>query len=380
MINTPLHLVSEQPSTQILSFNCVSCIGETSIGVCTHIQNVVGPKFCPERTSAFPEGAMENLISEQPIQKTELKSRARIVVLLPCYNEEIAVAKCIREFATALPGARILVFDNNSKDKTAEVAVAAGAEVRKESRQGKGNVVRRMFADIDADVYVMADGDATYDATAAPAMIDMLLRDNLDMVVGCRTHNEINAYRRGHRFGNMMLTSVLAWMFGRQFTDILTGYRVFSRRFVKSFPMLSSGFEIETEITVHALEIRAAVGEVLTTYAARPAGSASKLSTYRDGFRILGAMVSLFRQERPAQFYGLIAAALATIALALSIPLLATYIETGLVPRFPTAILATGLMLLAALNVVCGVILDTVTRGRREAKRLAYLSYTSLRG
>ena len=304
----------------------------------------------------------------------------RVAVLLPCYNEEAAVAQCVKSFACALPSARIFVFDNNSKDKTAEVASAAGAEVRREHRQGKGNVVRRMFADIDADIYVMADGDATYDASSVSTMVSLLVRDNLDMVVGCRTLDDSEAFRRGHRFGNKMLTSVLAWMFGRQFSDILSGYRVFSRRFVKSFPSLSGGFEIETEITVHALEIKAAVGEVLTKYVARPAGSASKLNTYRDGRKILSAMISLFRQERPAIFYGVLAGVLGAVAMGLSIPLLLTYLETGLVPRLPTAILATGLILLAALSMVCGLILDTVTRGRREAKRLAYLSFPAVRG
>jgi glycosyltransferase involved in cell wall biosynthesis len=302
-----------------------------------------------------------------------------IAVLLPCYNEELAVGKCVRDFQQALPAARVFVFDNNSKDKTIEVASAAGAEVRREPRQGKGNVVRRMFADIDADIYVMADGDATYDASAAPGMIQLLLKNNLDMVVGCRTSDVQDAYRPGHRFGNAVLTGTLAWMFGRQFTDILSGYRVFSRRFVKSFPALSGGFEIETEITVHALELRAPVGELITQYGARPSGSVSKLNTYRDGIRILLTMVSLFRQERPALFYGVIATALSAFSVVLAIPLVLTYAETGLVPRLPTAVLTTGMMLLAALSAVCGLILDTVTRGRREARRLAYLSLPSAR-
>lgn len=299
----------------------------------------------------------------------------RIAVLLPCYNEEAAIAQTVAGFRAVLPDAEIYVYDNNSGDRTAEVARAAGAIVRTERMQGKGHVVRRMFADIDADVYVMADGDATYEAAAAPAMIAQLIEERLDMIVGAR-HSEVEAaYRRGHRFGNVMLTTMLAWAFGRSFSDILSGYRVFSRRFVKSFPVLSTGFEIETEISVHALEMQLPVAEVMTAYAARPAGSISKLSTYSDGWRILKTIAMLFRFERPLLFFGSVAAVLAAVSVILAIPLVITFFETGLVPRFPTAILATGLMILAALNGFCGLILDTVVRGRREVRRLAYLSY-----
>lgn len=298
---------------------------------------------------------------------------ARIAVILPCYNEEAAIGTTVRAFRAALPQATVYVYDNNSRDRTVEVARAAGAVVRSERMQGKGHVVRRMFADVDADVYVMADGDATYDATMAPVLVAKLVDEDLDMVVGSRRSQIELAYRRGHRFGNRMLTGMLTQLFGRSFTDILSGYRVFSRRFVKSFPVLSSGFEIETEISVHALELRMPVGEVETDYVARPEGSESKLSTYRDGIRILRTILSLYRVERPTLFFGAIAAALSLVSVGLVIPLFVTYLETGLVPRFPTAILATGLMILAFLNFFSGIILDTVTRGRREVRRLAYL-------
>ena len=298
----------------------------------------------------------------------------KIAVLLPCYNEEAAIAQTVAGFRTVLPDADIYVYDNNSTDQTREVAAAAGAIVRTERMQGKGNVVRRMFADVDADVYVMADGDATYEAAAVPAMIAQLVNEQLDMVVGSRRSEVEAAYRRGHRFGNAMLTTMLAWAFGRSFSDILTGYRVFSRRFVKSFPVLSAGFEIETEISVHALEMRMPVAEVVTAYAARPEGSVSKLSTYSDGWRILRTIAMLFRFERPLLFFGSVAGLLALAAVMLAAPLVMTFIETGLVPRFPTAILVTGLIILAALNGFCGLILDTVVRGRREVRRLAYLA------
>lgn len=298
----------------------------------------------------------------------------RIAVLLPCYNEERAIAQTIAAFAAALPTATVYVYDNNSRDRTVAVALENGATVRSETMQGKGNVVRRMFADVEADVYVLADGDATYDAAAAPGMVALLKRDNLDMIVGSRKSEVELAYRRGHRFGNRVLTGLLTTLFGRSFTDILSGYRVFSRRFVKSFPVLSSGFEIETEISVHALELRMPVAEVLTNYAARPEGSESKLSTYRDGFRIMNTMLTLFRLERPLLFFGAAGLVLLLLALILVIPLTITYLETGLVPRFPTAMLAIGLVILASLSFFAGLILDTVVRGRREVRRLAYLS------
>jgi glycosyltransferase involved in cell wall biosynthesis len=298
----------------------------------------------------------------------------KIAVLLPCYNEEAAIAQTVAGFRAVLPDADIYVYDNNSSDRTREVAATAGAIVRAERMQGKGHVVRRMFADVDADIYLMADGDATYEAAAAPAMIAQLIDEQLDMVVGARRSEIEAAYRRGHRFGNAVLTNLLAWTFGRSFSDILTGYRVFSRRFVKSFPLLSVGFEIETEISVHALEMRMPVAEVVTAYAARPEGSVSKLSTYTDGWRILRTIAMLFRFERPLLFFGSVAALLALVAIVLAIPLVMTFLDTGLVPRFPTAVLATGLMIVAVLNGFAGLILDTVVRGRREVRRLAYLA------
>ena len=304
-----------------------------------------------------------------------MATRMKIAVLLPCYNEETAIVQTVAGFRAALPDAKIYVYDNNSSDRTVDVARAAGAVVRTERMQGKGNVVRRMFADIDADVYVMADGDATYEAAAAPTLIARLVDEKLDMVVGARKSEVDDAYRRGHRLGNKMLTGMLTQVFGRSFTDILSGYRVFSRRFVKSFPVLSAGFEIETEISVHALELKMPTAEVVTAYAARPEGSVSKLSTYSDGWRILRTIAMLARFERPLAFFGFSGLVFAMMAIFLSIPLVLTYLQTGQVPRFPTAILATGLMILAFLNFFAGLILDTVVRGRREVRRLAYLQY-----
>lgn len=297
----------------------------------------------------------------------------RIAVLLPCFNEEIAIDTVVRDFRTVLPEAAIYVFDNNSSDRTSAVAEAAGAIVRHVPLQGKGNVVRRMFADVDADAYVLADGDDTYHAASAPKMIAALFAGNLDMVVGRRVTDEAAAYRTGHRFGNWLLTEFLARLLGRAFTDILSGYRVFSRRFAKSFPALATGFETETELTVHALELRMPIAEIDTPYKSRPEGSTSKLHTYRDGFRILLTILKLFRQERPMAFFGGLGTGLCLAALLLSIPLFMTYSQTGLVPRFPTAILAMGMMLAGFLSVACGLILDTVTRGRQEMKRLIYL-------
>ena len=303
------------------------------------------------------------------------QQQPRIAVLLPCYNEEAAIAATVGGFRAALPTATIYVYDNNSRDRTRELAAKAGAVVRSETQQGKGNVVRRMFADVDADVYVMADGDLTYDPKSAPAMVDMLVAEQLDMVVGTRKHEQAEAYRGGHVLGNKLFTGLLAGLFGRSFTDIFSGYRVFSRRFVKSFPVLSSGFEIETEMSVHALELRMPVGEVETSYGARPDGSQSKLSTYSDGWRILKTIGTLYRVERPTLFYGLIGLLLLVLALILGEPLVVTYIHTGLVPRFPTAILVTGMTIIAVLCFFTGLILDTVTRGRREVRRLAYLAH-----
>jgi glycosyltransferase involved in cell wall biosynthesis len=301
-------------------------------------------------------------------------AEVRVAVLVPCFNEEAAVATVVADFRNALPSAKIFVYDNNSGDRTAEVARAAGAEVRSERRQGKGHVVRRMFADIDADIYVLVDGDATYDANSAPRMIEKLKSDHLDMVVGFRIDQSEAAYRPGHRTGNLMLTGFLTSVFGEAFNDILSGYRVFSRRFVKSFPVLSDGFEIETELSVHALELALPVAEIETPYYARPAGSFSKLNTWRDGFRILGTILKLYRSEKPLRFFTAMGIFLMLVSVGLAIPVIVTYLEQGLVPRLPTAVLSMGLAIMAVLAVSSGLVLDTVTRGRREMKLLAYLA------
>jgi glycosyltransferase involved in cell wall biosynthesis len=314
---------------------------------------------------------MERLDSAPPAMTT---AALRVAVLVPCFNEEAAVATVVADFRKALPAAEIFVYDNNSGDRTVEVARAAGAKVRSERRQGKGHVVRRMFADIDADIYVLVDGDATYDAPSAPRMIEALVNDHLDMVVGFRVDQSVAAYRPGHRTGNWMLTSFLSAVFGQAFKDILSGYRVFSRRFVKSFPVLSDGFEIETELSVHALELALPVTEIETPYYARPEGSVSKLNTWRDGFRILGTILKLYRSEKPLRFFTAIGIFLMLLSVGLAIPVIITYLEEGLVPRLPTAVLSTGLMIVAILSVSSGLVLDTVTRGRREMKLLAYLA------
>ncbi len=298
----------------------------------------------------------------------------KIAVLIPCYNEEAAIAAVVRDFRAALPDAKIYVYDNNSKDRTREVAAQAGAIVRSEPQQGKGSVMRRMLSEIDADVYVTVDGDDTYDASLAPELVKALVDNRLAMVVGRRIHTEKEAYRRGHVLGNQMFTSAVEWLFGRTFTDILSGYRVFSRAFVQSFPTASRGFEIETELTVHALTLNLPVQEMDTPYKSRPEGSVSKLNTYRDGWRILMMILRLFRTERPQLFYTLIGCELMLLAIILIIPIVIEFVETGLVPRFPTAILSTGIAISALLSFACGQILDNVTQGRREAKRLAYLA------
>jgi len=300
--------------------------------------------------------------------------RPRISVLIPCYNEAQSVADVVRTFRRSLPQAEIYVYDNNSRDGTADAARQAGAIVRHEPLQGKGNVVRRMFSDIEADVYLLVDGDGTYDAAAAPRLIEKLLAENLDMVSASRVAVDSNAYRRGHRFGNALLTGIIGEIFGHRVTDMLSGYRAFSRRFVKSFPSLSSGFEIETELTVHALELRMPIAEIPTPYRERGAGSASKLKTYRDGWRILRTILVLTKEERPLAFFTLLFAIFAGISVSLALPIIMTYLDTGLVPRLPTAVLATGMMLLAFLSLTCGLILDTVTRGRLEIKRIQYLA------
>jgi glycosyltransferase involved in cell wall biosynthesis len=304
----------------------------------------------------------------------EASAAPRIAVLVPCYNESATIAKVVTDFRAALPDSIVYVYDNNSTDDTVEMATRAGGIVRRELHQGKGRVVRRMFTDIDADIYVLVDGDATYDAPSVHAMIEKLMAERLDMVCAIRVDQEVAAYRPGHRAGNLLLTGFVAHVFGQSFTDMLSGYRVFTRRFVKSFPVLSGGFEIETELTVHALELELPVGEVRTPYYSRPAGSASKLSTWRDGFRILRMVLKLYRNERPLPFFGAIGLSLALVSIGLAIPIIVTFVEEGLVPRLPTAVLSTGLMLLAFLSIACGLVLDTVTRGRRELKLLAYLA------
>jgi len=299
----------------------------------------------------------------------------RVAVLVPCYNEALTVAKVVRDFKAALPGCVVYVYDNRSSDGTGDIARAAGAAVRREERPGKGGVMRRMFAEIDADIYVVTDGDATYDATAAPSMVERLMRDDLDVVTGVRDHGERDAaYRRGHQLGNRAFNALLGMLFGERPADMFSGYRAMSRRFVKSFPAEARGFEIETELTVHALELRVPTAEMVTSYFERPAGSTSKLSTYRDGLRILYTMARMFRDVRPLPFFFGFAILFAVVGLWLGAEVVAEFIETRLVSRLPTAVLATGLMLLASLSVACGMILDSVARGRREAKRLAYLA------
>ncbi len=296
-----------------------------------------------------------------------------IAVLLPCYNEALVIGTVIERFRAMLPDAKIYVYDNNSRDNSAEVARKAGAVVRTETRQGKGFVVRRMFADIDADIYIMCDADETYDADAAPELIKRLVDDGLDMMVGTRTDVSGTAYRPAHRFGNWMLTSLVRTIFGGGFSDMLSGYRVFSRRFVKSFPPMSQGFEIETELTIHALQLGMPTSETPTRFRDRIEGSESKLQTVSDGFRILWTIVTLLKQERPFFLFGLVALAMMSLSLLLGYPVIAEYRHSGTVPRLPTAILATGTMILAFLCLFSGLILDTVTRGRKEAKLLRYL-------
>jgi hypothetical protein len=304
---------------------------------------------------------------------TDAFANVDIAVIIPCFNEALSIARVIEGFRTALPTAHIYVYDNRSTDDTAAVARAAGAIVRNELMPGKGNVVRRMFADIDADIYVMADGDGTYDSTVAPEMVSRLLNEQLDMVVGIRRNVYANAHRKGHGFGNMVFNRIYSSLFGGMFTDIFSGYRVFSRRFAKTFPSTSSGFEIETEMSVHACQVRMPVAEIATDYGARQEGSVSKLRTFHDAFRILKTFFLLFKEIQPVKFFGVIACVLTGLALLLGYPLLVTYLETGLVPRFPTAILATGMILMASVSLVAGLILDSVARGRLELKRMVYL-------
>jgi glycosyltransferase involved in cell wall biosynthesis len=302
----------------------------------------------------------------------------RVAVLIPCYNEEAAIGRVVRDMRRVLPEAAVYVYDNNSTDRTAEMAREAGAFVRRETQQGKGHVVRRMFADVDADIYVLVDGDDTYDAAAAPELIKLLIDQQLDMVNGVRVTEVAAAYRRGHVLGNAVLTGLVRWLFGDRVRDILSGYRAFSRRFVKSFPALASGFETETEFTVHALELNMPVGESPVRYKDRPAGSASKLRTYTDGLRILRAIVLLVKEQQPLLFFSVAGLVLSLSGVGLSVPVFVDYFRTGLVPRLPTAVLSTALMLLAFLSFACGMILDSVARGRKEAKRLAYLAVAAV--
>ncbi len=304
----------------------------------------------------------------------------RVAVLIPCYNEATTIAAVVAGFRAALPEAVIYVYDNNSIDGTPELAQAAGAEVRAERLQGKGNVVRRMFADVDTDIYVLVDGDSTYDPALAPRLVERLVTERLDMVVGCRANGAEEAFRTGHRLGNRLLTGSIGLLFGQSFTDILSGYRVLSRRFVKSFPAMSTGFEIETELTVHALKLRMPTAEIVGAYGVRPDGSASKLNTYGDGLRILRTVLRLFRDERPLAFFGIICLVFAVISIALGIPVVVGFLQTGLVKRFPTAILATGIMVLGVISLACGLVLDSVAKGRRELKRLVYLSIPPVGG
>jgi hypothetical protein len=314
------------------------------------------------------------VLSEGVAGEQEAGIGYRIAVLVPCFNEEATVAAVVRDFKACLPSAYIYVFDNKSTDNTKERAREAGAIVRSEPLAGKGNVVRRMFSDVDADIYILVDGDATYDAKSAPAMVARLIDEQLDLVVGARADVSEDSYRFGHRIGNMAFSGLVAWIFGDRFTDLFSGYRVFSRRFVKTFPALSTGFETETELTVHALELNMPSAEILTPYSARPEGSESKLNTIRDGFRILRTIFGMLRDERPLVIFGGATVLLVMLALALAVPLATEFLATGLVPRLPTAILCTGVMLLAFFSLNCGLILDSLRLGRREAKRLRYLS------
>ncbi len=299
---------------------------------------------------------------------------SRVAVLIACYNEEAAIAKVVSDFRAALPEASIYVYDNNSTDNTKQVALDHGAIVRDEPMQGKGNVIRRMFADIDASVYVMVDGDDTYDAASAQAMVDKLMENHVDMVIGNRVEQDKAAYRLGHRTGNRLLTFIVRLLFGDQSYDLLSGYRVMSRRFVKSFTAISTGFETETELTIHALSLKIPIDTVQTPYSERPEDSHSKLNTYRDGARILSTIALFTKEERPFLFFGIIFAVLASLSLLLGLPVAIEFLETGLVPRFPTAILSASIMLLAFLSFTTGLVLDSVARGRREQKRLRYLS------
>ena len=314
------------------------------------------------------------------IKKENYFDKLKIAILIPCYNEEAAIKKVVNDFQLAIPSALVYVYDNASTDKTVEIATKAGAIVRTEPNKGKGNVMRRMFSDIESDVYIIVDGDDTYEASIAPKMIEQLVQEELDMVVGIRRSLEVKkSYRRGHVFGNWLLTRAVAFLFGKGFNDMLSGYRVMSRRFVKSFPIISKGFEIETEMTIHTLQIGIPYGEVETAYNERPMNSESKLSTFHDGFRIIKMIFFLFKEEKPFQFFGLIAILLLLVSIILLIPIFSTYISTGFVPRLPTAILAMGLITMAFFSLSFGVILDSLSRLRMESKKIHYLSLSRVK-
>jgi glycosyltransferase involved in cell wall biosynthesis len=315
---------------------------------------------------------MANHFMRLPLQLPE--PLPHVAVLIPCCNEEKTIAAVVRNFRNVLPEAQVYVYDNNSSDRTREEAQSAGAVVRREATQGKGWVVRRMFADIEAGYYVLVDGDATYDASAAVQMVAQAEREHLAMLVARRVHQATRAYPPGHMLGNRLFSHSVAWFFGTSFTDVTSGYRVLSRAFVKSFPVFSGGFEIEAELTVHALTLGLPVAEVATVYKERPAGSLSKLHTYRDGVRILWMVLALYKNEKPMQFFGALGILCLLASLVLAYPVAMEFLRTGLVPRFPTAILATGIAIYALIMFACGLILDTVTKGRREVKLLAYLA------
>jgi glycosyltransferase involved in cell wall biosynthesis len=325
-------------------------------------------------TTHVPE---RNDVTQKSEASPLLNVKPNIAVLIPCFNEEATIQAVIQGFRRFLPEATIYVYDNNSTDNTAAIASESGAVVRQERYQGKGNVMRRMFADIEADVYLLTDGDLTYDMSAANVLIQTLISKNADMVVGVRVESNESAYRPGHRFGNRLFTKTVALLFGEALTDILSGYRAMSRRFVKSFPASSSGFETETELSIHALDLRLATVEVPLPYGERPIGSASKLRTYRDGMRILMTIIMMYRALHPFQFYGVIALCLFILALALGVPLVITYLETGLVPRFPTAILAAGIIQIGFLSLACGLVIEAISSTRRELKRMRYLDLPS---
>ncbi|MBV1700578.1 MAG: glycosyltransferase [Hyphomicrobiales bacterium] len=315
--------------------------------------------------------------SRQP--EAQRVSAGHTAVLLPCHNEAASIVRTIEGFRAAMPTARIVVFDNASSDNTAELARGAGAEVFFEPRKGKGHVVRRMFADIDAEIYIIADGDGTYDASAAPQLVDLVANGGVDMAIGARANVHQEAHRSGHAFGNRLFNRLYGALFGMDYVDIFSGYRAFSRRFVKSFPALSSGFEIETELCVHASQLMLATQEINLPYGKRQSGSHSKLRTFRDGWRILSTFAFLLKETRPALFFGGFAALFAAASIGLALPLINTWLATGLVPRLPTAIVCTGLIMMAGMSAVCGLILDSLARSRTEQKRMLYLALADRR-